>query len=203
MRIGIELNGVLRDTLKKIQEVYQKWYIDNPYLEESTEEFKYEIISDVTSLNIREHLKFKDEEELYNFLYKEYPMEIFGHAGSVEINSMNDLNSIYLDMRDSHDFIIVSDEIGKSKPASLFFISKFGSLIECVKFYSESTLNSMWNSVDVLLTANPNLLLNYPTEKKVIKYITNYNVNIETDFQISSLKELKDKIEHIYAKTIG
>jgi len=203
MRIGIELNGVLRDTLKKIQEVYQKWYIDNPYLEESTEEFKYEIISDVTSLNIREHLKFKDEEELYNFLYKEYPMEIFGHAGSVEINSMNDLNSIYLDMRDSHDFIIVSDEIGKSKPASLFFISKFGSLIECVKFYSESTLNSMWNSVDVLLTANPNLLLNYPTEKKVIKYITNYNVDIETDFQISSLKELKDKIEHIYAKTIG
>ena len=203
MRIGIQLNGVLRDTLKKIQEVYQKWYIDNPYLEESTEEFKYEIISDVTSLNIREHLKFKDEEELYNFLYKEYPMEIFGHAGSVEINSMNDLNSIYLDMRDSHDFIIVSDEIGKSKPASLFFISKFGSLIECVKFYSESTLNSMWNSVDVLLTANPNLLLNYPTEKKVIKYITNYNVDIETDFQISSLKELKDKIEHIYAKTIG
>lgn len=203
MRIGIELNGVLRDTLKKIQEVYQKWYIDNPYLEESTDDFIYEVFSDVTTLNIREHLKFKDEDELYSFLYKEYPMEIFGHAGSVEMNSMNELNNIYLDLRDKHDFIIVSDEIGKSKPASLFFISKFGSLLESVKFYSESTLNSMWDSVDVLLTANPNLLLNYPSEKKIIKYITSYNVGIETTFEISTLKELKEKIENIYAKTIG
>ena len=203
MRIGIELNGVLRDTLKKIQEVYQKWYIDNPYLEESTDDFKYEVFSDVTTLNIKEHLKFKDEDELYSFLYKEYPMEIFGHAGSVEMNSMNELNNIYLDLRDKHDFIIVSDEIGKSKPASLFFISKFGSLLESVKFYSESTLNSMWDSVDVLLTANPNLLLNYPSEKKIIKYITSYNVDIKTTFEISTLKELKEKIENIYAKTIG
>ena len=203
MRIGIELNGVLRDTQKKIQEVYQKWYIDNPYLEETTDDFKYEVFSDVTTLDIRKHLNFKDDDELYNFLYKEYPMEIFGHAGSVEINSMNDLNNIYLDMRDEHDLLIVSDEIGKSKPASLFFISKFGSLIECVKFYSESTINSMWDSVDVLLTANPNLLLNYPSEKKIIKYKTFFNEDIQTNFEISSIKELKEKIEHIYAKTIG
>ena len=26
MRIAIELNGVLRDTLKKIQQEYEKWY---------------------------------------------------------------------------------------------------------------------------------------------------------------------------------
>ena len=31
MRIGVEINGVLRDTLKKISEVYEKWYIENPY----------------------------------------------------------------------------------------------------------------------------------------------------------------------------
>jgi len=27
MRIAIELNGVLRDTLKKIQQDYEKWYL--------------------------------------------------------------------------------------------------------------------------------------------------------------------------------
>ena len=60
MRIGIELNGVLRDTLKKIQQEYEKWYINNPFKEENEEDnFTYEVLSDLTSLNILKHLKFK------------------------------------------------------------------------------------------------------------------------------------------------
>lgn len=198
MRIGIELNGVLRDTLKKIQEVYEKWYIENPFLEkDENDTFEYEVISNLTTLNISDHLKFKDEDELYNFLYKEYTMEIFGHAGSVEVSGMIDLNDFYIDMRDAHDILIVSDEIGKSKPASLFFISKFGCLIETVKFYSESTINSMWDSVDILLTANPNLLLNHPENKMVIKYETLYNKDINVPYSITSIKQLKEKLESI------
>jgi hypothetical protein len=196
VKIGIEINGVLRDTLKKISEVYEKWYIENPYRDE---ESKGEIISELNSLEIMKHLKFKDEDELYNFLYKEYTMEIFGHAGSVEYNGMNDLNDFYIDMRDRHDIMVVSDEMGKSKPASLFFLSKFGCLIESIKFYSESTINSLWSSVDVLLTANPNLLLNHSDSVIVIKYETSYNKDIESKHSITTLKELKSKIEEIYA----
>jgi len=195
MKIGIELNGVLRDTLKKIQQEYEKWYIENPFNED--EEFQYEVISDLTSLNISEHLKFKNEDELYDFLYKEHTMEIFGHAGSVETSGMIDFNDFYLDVRDNHDVLIVSDEIGKSKPASLFFISKFGCLVELVKFYSESTINSLWDSVDVLLTANPKLLLNHPVNKIVIKFNTSYNSDIKTEHSISTIKELKLKIDEI------
>jgi hypothetical protein len=197
MRIGIELNGVLRDTLKKIQQEYEKWYIENPF-NNSEEDFEYQIISDIDTLEIGNHLKFKDEDELYNFLYKEHTMEIFGHAGSVEISSMMDFNEFYLDIRDKHDILIVSDEMGKSKPASLFFISKFGCLVETVKFYSESTINSLWDSVDILLTANPKLLLEHPENKKVIKFNTNYNSEINIEHSISSIKELKSKIEEIY-----
>jgi hypothetical protein len=198
MRIGIELNGVLRDTLKKIQQEYEKWYLNNPFKEENEEEdFKHEVMSDLTSLDIMNHLKFKNEDELYDFLYKEHTMEIFGHAGSVEPSGLLELNEFYLDMREFHDIIVVSDEIGKSKPASLFFISKFGCLVESVKFYSESTINSLWDSVDILLTANPKLLLNHPKNKIVIKFNTIYNEGIESDFNISSLKELKTKIQEI------
>lgn len=198
MRIGIELNGVLRDTLKKIQQEYEKWYLENPFREENEEDdFKYEVISDLNSLDISKHLKFRDNDELYDFLYKEHTMEIFGHAGSVEPSGLLDFNDFYLDMREEHDILIVSDEIGKSKPASLFFISKFGCLVECVKFYSESTINSLWNSVDILLTANPNLLLNHPKDKLVIKFNTVYNKDIEFEHNISSLKELKTKIQEI------
>jgi len=198
MRIGIELNGVLRDTLKKIQQEYEKWYLNNPFKEENEEEdFKHEVMSDLTSLDIMNHLKFKNEDELYDFLYKEHTMEIFGHAGSVEPSGLLELNEFYLDMREFHDIIVVSDEIGKSKPASLFFISKFGCLVESIKFYSESTINSLWDSVDILLTANPKLLLNHPKNKIVIKFNTIYNESIESDFNISSLKELKTKIQEI------
>jgi hypothetical protein len=198
MRIGIELNGVLRDTLKKIQQEYEKWYLNNPFKEDNGEEnFEYEVMSDLTSLEISKHLKFKNEDELYDFLYKEHTMEIFGHAGSVEPSGLLELNEFYLDMREVHDIIVVSDEIGKSKPASLFFISKFGCLVESVKFYSESTINSLWDSVDILLTANPKLLLNHPKNKIVIKFNTVYNQNVESDFHISSLKELKVKIQEI------
>ena len=195
MRIGIEINGVVRDTLRKIQQEYEKWYINNPFKEE--EEFEYEVLSDVTSLDINKHLKFKDENELYDFLYKEHTMEIFGHAGSVEPSGLLDLNDFYLDMRENHDIIVVSDEIGKSKPASLFFISKFGCLVESVKFYSESTINSLWDSIDILLTANPKLLLNHPKNKILIKFNTVYNSEVESEFNISSLKELKTKLEEI------
>ena len=198
MRIGIELNGVLRDTLKKIQQEYEKWYIENPFKEEGEEEFEYQVISDLTTLNIMNHLKFKNEDELYDFLYKEHTMEIFGHSGSVEISSMTDFNEFYLDIRDNHDVLIVSDEMGKSKPASLFFISKFGCLVETVKFYSESTINLMWDSIDVLLTANPKLLLDHPEGKTIIKFNTIYNSEINNEHSISSIKELKSKIEEIY-----
>lgn len=201
MRIGIDLNNVLRDTLSKIEQIYSRWYIDSENTSE--ENFEFKIISPVTTLNLKEHLNFKDDDHLYDFLYKEHTMEIFGHAGSVEMNSMNDLNDFYLDMRDEHEISIVSDEIGKSKPATLFFISKFGCLIENINFYSEQTKNNMWDKIDVLLTANPDLLLSKPENKTVIKFVTNYNKEIETQHSISKIKELKTKIEEIYATYIG
>jgi hypothetical protein len=199
MRVGIEINNVLRNTLLRIEQIYERWYIDNPV--EGEDNFEYGIISPVTSLDIKSHLKFKDDELLYDFLYNEHTMEIFGHAGSVEMTSMNDLNDFYLDMRDLCNITVVSDEIGKSKPASLFFLSKFGCLIETIKFYSEQTKNQMWDSVDILLTANPDLLLNKPKNKFIIKYVTEYNSDIKSEYEIKNIKELKEKITQIYDKS--
>ena len=193
MRIGIEINGVLRDTIGKLEQVYQKYFIDKwEGFEE--QEFKYEMTLPVTSLNLKEHFKFKDDEEFFSFLYEENAMEIFGHAGSTETFTFNDFNNIYLDLRNEHDIIVVSDEIGKSKPSTLFFLSKFGCLTEEIKFYSNSTINSMWNQIDVLLTANPDLLLNHPENVRVIKFNTEYNKNIEYSDSIDTLKEFLDKL---------
>lgn len=194
MRIAIEINGVLRDTVKKIEQVYEKFYVENILNEQR--DFEYEVISPITSLRIQDHLKFKDDDELYDFLYTEHCMEIFGHAPSSEYNSFIDLNDLYVDLRDEHDIMIISDEIGKSKPATLFFLSKFGCQIEKIVFYNQITLKNIWNEFDVLLTASPDLLLNHPEDKTIIKYQTNYNRDIDFEKQIDTLKELKNVIEH-------
>lgn len=199
MRIGIEMNGVLRDTLLKFRQLYEKFYVD-PQMELTDDQekvFEYKVIEPINSLKLMDHFLFPNQEEFYSFMYEEHPMEIFGHSPSVEMSTMNDLNDFYYNFRDNHDILIVSDEIGKSKPASLFFLSKFGCLVEKVKFYSETTLNSMWDEIDVLLTANPDLLLKQPEGKKVIKFETEYNKHIDSEFTITTLKELKNKLEEI------
>jgi len=211
-KIGIEINGVLRDTIGKFTQLYEKHMIDENDSEEQTfeldmsgnteevavtEKFEYKILSEVTSLNLTDHFKFNDENELYSFMYEDFAMQIFGHAGSTETFTFNDLNELYLKYRDNNELLIVSDEMGKSKPASLFFLSKFGCLLEKVKFYSNLTKKSMWDEVDILLTSNPDLTLEKPKDKIVVKYNTNYNKTVDCEYEINSLKEFDETLQKI------
>lgn len=198
MRIGIDVNGVLRNTFSKLESVYKKYMIDKVDGIETDSEFIYEVISPIVNENYLEHFKFKDEADLNTFLYEEFSMEIFGHAGSSETMTFNDLNEFYLDFRNKHDIIIVSNEIAKSKPATLFFLSKFGCQIETIKFFSDITIRSMWDSIDLLVTASPKIITNTPKDKVIVKYETPYNDKIDCDLKISSIKELKQIIENKY-----
>ena len=219
-KIGIEINGVLRDTISKFTELYEKHLVDS-HFNESTDKtyeiefsgdtdevielnenvevnnFEYKVLSPVTSLDLGSHFSFPSKDDLYSFMYEEYTMELFGHAPSTEMLSFNLLNDIYYNLRDTYDLMIVSDEIGRSKPSSLFFLSKFGCLVEKVFFYSEITKNNMLDEVDILLTANPDLLLNKPDNKIIIKFITDYNKNIKSEYEISSLSDLELTIKKI------
>lgn len=211
-RIGIEINGVLRDTIGKFTQLYEKHMIEesqpegrtfeidmsgNTEEQVTTEEFEYKILSDVTSLNLMDHFRFNDENELYSFTYEDFAMQIFGHAGSTETFTFSELNEIYLKYRENNELLIVSDEMGKSKPASLFFLSKFGCQLEKIKFYSNNTINSMWNEIDVLLTSNPVLLLNKPKDKIVVKYTTIYNKNVDCNHVIDTLKEFDEVLQKL------
>lgn len=219
-KIAIDINGVLRDTIGKFDQLYEKHLIEknedqflgqtyeldmsgNTEIVETTEdEFKYEKLSEVTSLNLNEHYSFKSSEELFSFMYEEYAMELFGHAPSTEMTTFNMLNDLYFDLRDDNELLIVSREIGKSKPSSLFFLSKFGCLLEKVVFFSDITTNDMWNQVDILLTADPILLLNKPTNKIVVKFNTSYNKQISSEYEVSSLSEFNEIIKKLKENVI-
>jgi hypothetical protein len=210
-KIGIEVNGVLRNTLGKIQQTYEKFLIENNSTEKTyildesgntesiiqEEEFEYKVLGNIDSLNLLNHFKFKSDDELYEFLYQEFAMQIFGHAESSEMHTFHTLNDVYLKYRSTNDIVIVSDEIGKSKPATLFFLSKFGCQIEKIKFYSDTTKNSIWDEIDVLVSANPSLIEDHPENKVVIKFNTQYNKTNKSEHEISSLKELDECLQKL------
>jgi hypothetical protein len=216
MRIGIEVNGVLRDTIEKFKQVYEKHMIDEnldeSYVSPSTfeidengntdtlvpqENFKYEIISDVTTLNLDEHFSFRSKEEYFSFIYEEFPMHIFGHAPSTEMTTFNDFNDFYTLFRDENEITIISDEMGKSKPATLFFLSKFGCLVENIIFYNTVTKDKVLSSFDLIVTSNPDIIINYSDKLTIIKYESVYNKQVKSEITINSLKELSEKVKEI------
>lgn len=214
MKIGIEVNGVLRDTIGKLIQVYEKFLIDkNEEIEpetfeinEETEEltkvenenkFKYEIIEPVNTINIDSHFKFQNKEEQFNFFYEEFPMHIFGHASSTEMTSFNDLNDFYTEFRNENDIWIISDEIGKSKPSTLFFLSKFGCLVENISFYNPVTSDKILSSFDLIVTSNPDIIINYSDKIRVIKFETDYNKQVQAEHTITSLKQLPETLNKI------
>ena len=213
MRIAIDTNGVLRDVFGKSEQVYTKFYLDEKFEEENLktfdedseewvdsndeDDFEYGMNLPVTSMNLIDHFKFRNEDDLYNFFYIDFPMNIFGHSASVSANTFNILNDLYVDLRDNNEITIISDEIGKSKPATLFFLSKYGCLIENIKFYSKITLEHTFNQFDVIITSNPDILELERINQVVIKYETTYNKEFSSDYTINCISELSDILKQI------
>jgi hypothetical protein len=173
MKIGIEINGVLRDIVTKMEHVYQKYLIDEM---EENPEFVYEMDLPVTSFEFGNHFKFKDDDEFYHFLYEEFVMQLFGHAPSTENSTFWDYDEMYQKYKTKHRFVLFSDDIGKAKPATLFFIYKFNE-------------NEFWDEVDMIVTTNP-VLLGNGNGKIMVKYEMPFNKDIDTELTISNLKEL-------------
>lgn len=212
MKIAIDLNGVVRDILTKTEQIYTKFFLDDveesetSEFNEETEEwesvneskkFKYGLNLPVTSLNLIDHFKFETSEDLYNFLYVDFPMQIFGHSPSVDINTFNILNDLYIDLRDNNEITVISDEIGKSKPATLFFLSKYGCLIENIKFYSKVTIDDTFDSFDVIVTSNPDLMSIDNDNKIIIKVKTSYNEDLNCNYTINDISELREVFKKI------
>ena len=157
MEIFISIDGVLRNTIQKFDYHYNEAYLADDVILEENNTFEYGVNEPIQNDNLMNHYKFQSQDEFDFFFYMEYPIEIFGHAGLSYSTTFTDLHKIIYENQE-HNFTLVGlDELGKSKPATLFFLAKFGCLVEQVRFYSESTINSLWDSVDILLTANSNL----------------------------------------------
>lgn len=199
MKIAFEVNGVLRNTFGKAEEVYQKFFIDDYVKGEDEEEFEFKLNLPITSTTLSNHFVFQDEERLMEFFYVDFPMNIFGHSQSTENSTFHDLNDIYKDLRDDHELVIISNEIEKSKPATLFFLSKFGCMFEKIIFYNQFTEDEVLSEFDLVISAQPQIL-EKKHDYKTVKYKTTYNESVESDFEIETLKEFKELYEKLNLK---
>lgn len=186
MKIGITLNEVMRNFIEQLA------YTREKYKREGDEEAIKFDLNETPVDNFEElhrYFRFATVEEFNHFLYVEASLEVFGMADLVEDNLMTKFNMFLIDIEDEeeHEVEIVSLEINKSIPSTLFFLSKTGCLankIRLVKKYKEK-----WDGVDVLITANPTALAQKPDGKIAVKINTPYNKNSESDYEIDSLLE--------------
>jgi len=213
VKIGISINGVLRDFFGKIEKTHTKYF--NPDSEikildydlerwlvfPKNEESNHEITfnpnfteeSFVEDEGILEVVESKNEETtIEDFLYHKCCLEIFGYSDETEDGVVQSLNNFILDNKDKYEFTLISREIGRSIPATLFFLSKTGCMVNNVKFVLGET--DCWDYVDCMITDNPKILLKKPEGKYTIKIQKDFNKDISSDYTVNTIKEISDLI---------
>jgi len=189
MKIGISLNEVLRDFIGQFAYTYNKYVAETDIT-----------VKDVISFDLMEFFKFENIDKLNSFLYLEAPLEIFGHADQLYDGLINRFNEFLMDIdyEGEHEIEIVSREVNKAIPSTLFFLSKTGARPTNIRFVKK--YEQKWDNVDVLITANPKALEAKPAGKISVKVKTGYNTNVKADYEIDSIldfmkdEELRKKI---------
>ena len=93
-----------------------------------------------------------------------------------ELENLDDVPEIYL---------ISTGEYDKTIGATYFFLSKIATKIRNIKLFLSD--DDTWDSFDVIITANPEIL-NIKAENKVsVKIDTPYNIETESDLKYESL----------------
>ena len=179
MKLGITLNEVLRDYLGQLVYTYTKYIDPNNYIKEG----------DIQDSDLLKYFKFDNLDEFNDFVYDEAALEIFGHADQLHDNIMSHFNTFLMDIEDEeeHEIILISREVSKSIPATLFLLSKVGCRAKNIRFVSN--YEEMWNDIDILITATPEAINVKPNGKTVVKIKSSYNQMVSADHELPTIVE--------------
>jgi hypothetical protein len=211
MRIGVTIDGVLRDLLGQIEETHKKYFFnedEDPIEvkdydlekwvtfpdEEATQgemefnpEFSEEIFLD--SEETTELVKVTKKVTLEEFLYEKCTVEIFGYADETINSAVETLNQLTLD-NPNHEFVLLSREGGMAVPSTLFFLAKTKSICTNIIFVKE--YSKMWDYVDLMITDHPKVLDSKTNGKLSIVIDKDYNQMITEQpiLRVRSIKEI-------------
>lgn len=169
LTIGVELNHVVRNINKQLLKYYQKEF--DPSLDIDELDDRVDVIE--------KYMKFKSKKEKNDFIYIDYPYEIFGCAGTSEsklavkiTNWLTDISNI-----EDEDIRIVFYSLNEEAIAiqsTFFFLSKIGARVR--KVFFPKNVKEVWDECDVVITANNQIFEEeIPEDKKVILINREFN----------------------------
>lgn len=161
VRIGIELNGVLRNVNYQMCKYYAK-DIDPLFTFDK---------KDIDNLNMKDTLKFNSKKEFNEFVYVNYPYEIFGCANVMQRGLQAQLTNWLAKLPDfeKEKFDVGTYSLNEEAltiQSTYFFLSKFGSRVRTM-YFPEST-EELWEKFDVIITCDPDVIRSVPKGKRVI-----------------------------------
>jgi hypothetical protein len=189
MEVYISIDGVLRNTIQKFDYHYGESFLVSEFENETN--FEYGVTKPILNNNLLNSYKFQSKEEYEFFLFMEYPIEIFGHSGISYPTTFTDLNKFLYENKEHNITLVGLDELGKAKPATLFFLSKNGYLGDNIKFVRTEDLPSVWKKCDLWITDSLNVIETCPKNKKVVKFNTKYNEHFTNSLEINKLTEIE------------
>ena len=197
MEVYISINGVLRNLIQKFEYHYNNNFLEAEIeVEEGVTPFEYKINYPITDDLMRSFV-FQSEDEYKNFLYIDYPLEIFGHATLSYPSVISDLHKFIYEHPDDNITIVGIDEFGKAKSSTLFFLSKYSFQGTNIKFITSNDIEKEWKKCDLWITDNADILFKCTKNKTAIKFITDYNQDYRYRNEINNLS----KIDSIWSKS--
>ena len=185
--IGVELNDVVRDIKKQMLKYFKKEFgsdYDPDDIESSEDIFE------------KGYIKFNSKKDEKNFIYIDYPYELFGCAKPMEKNLPTKINQWLTDMSniDDEEFRVIyfsMDEEALTIQSSFFFLSKIGTRVREVLF--PQNIDEIKGKFDFVVSAN-NDIINKLGENgvKTIKIKKDWYTETKCDFEFDSLSDVVD-----------
>jgi len=214
MKIGVSIDGVLRDLLGKIEETHTKYFppkegedgievldydLDKwlTFPEEEVKQNEIEFDVDFVEEVVKEKEDIKLETKktkvtIQEFLYERCTVEIFGYAEESTSSAMETLNRLIID-NPQHEFVIISREGGMAIPSTFFFLAKTKSSCPNIKFVTE--YSRVWDYVDVMVTDHPKIIDTKPNGKVSIIIDKDYNKDSnQNKMRFKTIKEIDSNI---------
>ncbi len=189
MEVFVSIDGVLRNTLQKFDYHYKDYFLNTE--SESEETFGYEVTEPILNDNVLSSYKFQSYDEFVKFLYFDFPIEIFGHAGLSYNQASTELNSLVFENPNIKFTLIGLMEKGKAKPSTLFFLSRNGVICDNITFAKEDDVKNLWKKCDLWITDDKRVIDSCPSNKKVVKFKTPFNNHFTNQLEINKLSEIK------------
>lgn len=170
LKVGIVINNMVRDYIKKLIELYVKYTTPKDATEPHLPIFPINPYKLEDSFPLDAEDSFKN---VYEWIYYGVALEVFGGAHQTYTNLLQRIGLFQTKIHD--EIILMSRETSRTKMATLSFLSKNQFDLKQIIFVD--SYEDYWKHVDIVVTDNPEILKAKPAGKVAVVLKNEYNTD--------------------------